>query len=466
MSHPENPPPHRYWACPVNVNGLDHGSVTTLIEADLFDLLRPTLGAGNDPESVFQLQRKVGPIDYGDLHDVVESRIATLTKFLRQVRLSIDTRLGMGECVAPVKIRALSSDTHNGGKRPLIVEFAEGPWVLKFSDPRPHQLLSAILDEVSVGIGTDLQPPRVVADHDQQWYFMPYIEPSSSDGQGVENFMFALGALTAVAYCLAMTDLHLENLVVFQGKPVTIDAECILYNFPPEGERDRLLSTGLLSRNPRFSALRGGDPSSGDFIQIGLRERTDGGLDYIKPAGSFHNRFRNSDGTLADPSEHRRSLFGGFRAAFGWFVTHKHLTFDIIEHFVPDDFRIRFLVRTTRLYTTAIHMLNLPSKFNYDGRRGDILSQLHKAGHFLKELSEDVVTAEKVDLVARDIPFFWVNAGEGVIRHHTGPKQWLPSRWNARKQAIADIRALSRTDIDVQAKVLSDFLDADLHASN
>ena len=452
----------RYWTCPVNVHGLDRGSVTELIEDDLFDLLRPTVGGANDPASVFRIRRDMGPVDYGKLHDAVEGRVATLTKFLRQVRLSVDGWADRGDRTAPLTFRALSTDSHNGGRRPLAIDLPDGRWVLKFTDPRPYHLLSAILDELSAGIGVDLRPPPVVAGRDHQCTFMPYLEPDDGKGHEVEAFMFSLGALTAVAYCLAMVDLHLENLFVFRGKPVIVDPECILHNFPSERRRDRLISTGLLSRTPHLSALRGGDPSNGNFTRVGLCERADGGVDYVRPAQPFHNRLRDADGNIIDPAEHRPSLIGGFKAAFGWFMRHRRLTSDIIDDLVADDFRIRFLVRTTRLYTVSMHILNLPVPDRQNNWNADVFARLRASVHFPEAVTEGVIAAEQQDLEARDVPYFWVNAGEAVIQHRTGPKQSLTHRWNARKQAIADIRSLSQRDMADQVKVLSNFLDADL----
>ena len=167
---------------------------------------------------------------------------------------------------------------------------------------------------------------------------MPYLETGTGARDGVDAFMFALGALTAVAYCLRMVDLHLENLLVFDGKPVIVDPECILYNFASEASGNRLLSTGLLSHNPGLSALRGGDVKEQQIVHIGLCEGADGILDYRKPATSFHNRFRGADGQLADPAAHRSSLIGGFTAAYDWFRTRASLVSDILDHRVPTIF--------------------------------------------------------------------------------------------------------------------------------
>ena len=459
---PQRTVPDPYWACPINVQGLDHECVTRLVENDLYDLLRPTQAAANEPGSTFQVHRELGGFSYGNLHTVVERRIIGLTRFLRQVRMSIDACPEIGAADVPVEFSSLSGDSHEGGRRPVVIDGESGRWVLKFADPRPHQLLADVLGELSLAIGTDLRPPAVIVDPDHRWYFMPYLETGTGTRDGVDAFMFALGALTAVAYCLRMVDLHLENLLVFDGKPVIVDPECILYNFASEASGDRLLSTGLLSHNPGLSALRGGDVKEQQIVHIGLCEGADGILDYRKPATSFHNRFRGADGQLADPAAHRSSLIGGFTAAYDWFRTRASLVSDILDHRVADDFRIRYLVRKTRLYITAIHMLNLPVSCRYDDWRDGVFTRFRQAGYFPGTVTEDIICAELADMEARDVPYFWVEASEPVIRHHSGAKQKLPGRWNASEQTIRDIRNLSKQDMLDQLGVLNAFLDADL----
>lgn len=76
-----------------------------------------------------------------------------------------------------------------------------------------------------------------------------------------------------------------------------------------------------------------------------------------------------------------------------------------------------------------------------------------------------MVAAEIADMEARDIPFFWVEAGETTIHHRTGPKQRLSGEESARDRTLRDIRSLSQPDIGDQIKVLSDFLDADIQTS-
>lgn len=403
-------------------------------------------------------------LSYGNLTERVVRRVADLTAFLRQAGLVVNSQSGDKKRETSLRFRSLAGDSHNGGKRPLLLEYQNRPMVLKFTDPRPYQLLGYVLSALSNDTGIDLIPPSIIADEKCQWYLMPFIgAKKAAGGQYAEEFMYALGALTAVAYGLRMVDLHLENLIVANGKPIIIDPECILYNFVPDDPADRLLSTGLLSHNPGLSALRGGDLSKQKVVQIDPFLRRDGVLDYNKPVGAFHNRFRSNDGELADPAGYRSALIGGFDSSYRWFLSNRQDVSDILSRWVHDDFRIRYLVRKTRLYAAVIHMLNLPVSCSYEDWRDNIFSQFRAAGYFPDRLETAMFVSETHDLNARDIPYFWVNAGEPMIQHRTGSCQKILWGHRPLEQAIIDIHRMSHSDLKRQTRILNDFLDKELN---
>lgn len=441
--------PADHWRCPINIDGLHPNSIKTFFDDKLFTLLQPTVVA-NDPSHVFQTERGVGKLCYGNLTKKVEQRIRDLTAFLRQAALIAKVQAEKQNSEAPLVFQSLAGDSHNGGKRPLLFQFKNQPMVLKFADPRPHQLLGDVLKALSTGIGVDLVAPSIKADRRNQWYLMPFLNSRKSKSNiEADQFTFALGALTAVAYSLRMVDLHLENILVSDGKPIIIDPECILYNFIPDAPNDRLLSTGLLSHNPALSAIRGGDLSKQKVVQIDAYIRKDGVLDYNKPVDSFHNRLQGRSGQLVDPSVHRKSLIGGFINSYQWMMSHKGEMKDIICHWVQDDFRIRYLARKTKLYTATIHMLNLPVSCAYEQWREAVLSQYLEAGHFPEKLSDAMIKAEINDLDARDVPYFWVNAGEPAIYHNSGPCQEIEWDCPVLSQGIIDIGSLSISDMNL-----------------
>lgn len=451
-----------HWQCPLNINGLDGRSVEGIIDADLKQLLQPALAASGDG-NVVQCDRKLGPLGFAHLTDAVEKRVHDLACFLRKVEQIVRSQGFDGN---GLQFEALGGDSHHGGHRPILLRCRGQSMVLKFSDPRPHQLLHDLFIELSDGIGVDLIPPEVVADPSSQWHLMPFLEAKAGEQEHrSEQFMYNLGALTAVAYALRFVDLHLENILVSGEKPIIIDPECILYNFVKDDPSDRLLSTGLLSHNPSLSALRGGDMSRQHLVQLDVHKHSDGCVDYSKPIAAFHNRYRAEDGVLADPAEYRPAILRGFASAYFWLMKHKGLVNDILDVWVRDDFKVRYLVRKTRLYAATLHMLNLPSAWPYDAWEDYVLSQFCASGHFPEKLSSRTLDAELHDLVNRDIPYFWINAGEPYVQHMIGRCQEVPWQRSILQQAQLNIEQLSRFDLTLQTHILSDFLDLDFEAA-
>lgn len=277
--------------------------------------------------------------------------------------------------------------------------------------------------------------------------------------------MFAMGAMTAVAFCLRFVDFHLENLMVINGKPIIIDPECVFYNFDGDVTSERLLNTGLLSHNVYLSSLRGGEAPGVPLFDFDLHLGDDGILRYRKPARPHSNRLRKRDGSLADPAHYRVEVIDGYCAAYRWFVENADVVCNIIETRVTDDFRVRFLARETSHYASVLHMLNLPNIDSYPQWVEKVFDHFRVSGHLLESMSSALIEAELLDLNNRDIPYFWVNAGENAIQHRTGTIQPLKTKLTLKEQAIQDLQNLRKQELETQIKILEAFLDINLAKS-
>ncbi len=448
-------------------------SLDNLIRDEIFSLLQPTLSILNSVHKNYGNNTTINFNSRKHLEAAVDRRIEMIGKFLSAsieavgiYRTSTSRSEGQGyksNPNLPICFRSLAGDSHNGGTRPLAIEVPNGTVVLKFSDPRPYQITSKILGMLSKGIGMDLTPPPIFPSKDNQWYFIKYIDDTSSIDGNVTSFMHAIGAITAVAYCLSFVDLHLENIIVEKSKPIIIDPECIFYNFDRiDTPSERLLSTGLLSHDPILSSLRGGNSAGDPLFDFDLFLEEDGFLGYRKPANNFRNRIRKHGGGFADPSDYKSEVISGYLAAYTWFASNTDKVCDIIDNEVPDDFRVRFLARKTRHYASVIHMLNLPQVDNYPEWREEVFNRFKASGHFPETASTKMLSAELLDLENRDIPFFWVNASDKFIQHRTGSIQPLKMNLSIKDQAIRDIKMLRRQSAASHINILNEFLDFDL----
>lgn len=451
--------PSPYDIRPPWVGGLDAASVARIFEDDLSQIFLPSQAlkdkgrlAGMSLDSDTVLDRSV------------RCRSGMLLRFLRK---SASVVVGIADVNSPIEFEALAGDSHNGACRPLLLRLDEKPLVLKFADPRPYLLLNEVLSRLSSAIGVDLEMPGIIADPDHEWYLVPYLQKGTGPLYDAGQYMYSMGALTAVAYCLHMTDLHLENVVVDQsGKPVIIDPECMFCGFDLKSDKLRLRNTGFLSHNVYLSSLRGGDVSQMPIYSLGLNRRADGVLDYRKPVAGFRNRVREvSSYALADPAGYREIVSAGFQNAYAWLAGNKSLLDDMVETLVDDDFRIRFLFRKTRQYTTVIHMLNLPFVYGAGVWQEGIYHRFRSSGSFSQRPSKLTVEAEWQDMLARDVPYFWQHAGEAAIRHASGLVQQSRLAETPKRMARKSIRSLGCGNLKLLTAELSSFLDIDMAAS-
>lgn len=435
--------------------GLDATCVARLVQEDLRPIWLPTAsvkssGVGFDLDSD------------ASLSSVLSRRSVALEAFLREASSIIGLHIH-GASMQPVQFESLAGDSHNGGRRPLLFHFPDRSAVLKFADPRPHLLLSRVLAELSGGIGVDLAPPQIIADKDNVWYMMPYIGHRPSALYDVDRFMFSMGALTAVSYFLRLADIHFENLIVDNGRPTIIDPECIFCDLESESPSRRLRSTGLVSSDALFSGMRGGDVPNVPMFNLELATHENGVLDYCKPISGFKNKVRTPASLdFADPAEHRDVVLSGYSVAYTWMIAHTDLICDIIDTVVDDDFQIRFLFRNTRRYATTIQILNLPCLYGREIWTAGVFDRFKRSASFMPRPGRKAIAAEWDDLQLRDVPYFWINAGEKCIRHKSGIVQRLDRPGTPKQRAINDVQSLTLGELDEQLATLNAFFDTDI----
>ena len=237
---------------------LDQESVSNFINADVANITDPTSAV-----RVFlrDHDKRNGREHFDSdvyLETVVAYRHHLLKEFLHNVARAV-AESGLFLCSTPLEFRLLGDDSHNGAAYPLVLEDDDGKsLVLKFADPRPYKLLDDIISLLSRDTGVCATGLQVIGGPEYQHFFAPYLKENNETYSlsEIENFMYILGSLTAVAYCLRMVDLHLENIIAHDKRPIIVDPECVLYHFGDSDVFERLLNTGFVSHNTYFSSIR------------------------------------------------------------------------------------------------------------------------------------------------------------------------------------------------------------------
>jgi lantibiotic modifying enzyme len=391
----------------------------------------------------------------------VRSRDKAISHFLTDVD-AISTRIFKND--HNITIKELASDTHNGGRCPLLLNTPRGKFVLKFADPRTYLLLADIAAYIEKITGFSLSMPSVEACDLEKyaWYIIPYIPEWGANKQSdVAAFMESSGALVALAFMLRIVDIHLENVLVWNGYPIIIDPECILYPLDELLQEDRLLSTGLLCENMNLSALRG---NTLPLLSLGHHVDKRGILHYRRPTTGLNHRLHNkSCGSYVEPADYSTTILAAFETTYKVFISHAEELSNRITHFVKDDFRIRCLIRKTQHYAMAIEMLNLPQTHSDNTHYDLVLDRFRKSGS-LCPMTESIFLAEKSDLNLGDIPYFWYRAGDTAIHHHTGIVYAEALRSPIKDQIPTLFNTLSLSDLELHLSMFKKFLKAPIHA--
>ena len=248
---------------------------------------------------------------------IVDQWIATSSAFVNRLEADIAGLVReFPELQDGGKVQAITggiSDPHNHGKMVLILRFENGEKIVY--KPRPITAeaawrgLSDWFDQASDDIR--LGAAKVWPRGDYGWMRFVKQQTSLSYDQA-PGFYRAAGQLLAIMYCLKGSDMHHENILLADGRPVVIDLETL---FQPELRLLHGAATALHAQELAQHQLDGG------VFAVGLLPRSkqeggfwidDGGLACAKPQTVRVPKFRslNHDDMVREWVEEEKSLSG------------------------------------------------------------------------------------------------------------------------------------------------------------
>ena len=168
---------------------------------------------------------------------------------------AIRAHFGLSETTSVHAITGGQSDSHNGGRTVMTVEFNDGSRVVY--KPRcvvAESNFSSLLTWISLRDDiNDLKGPRTLDRHSYGWIeyvaYLPLI-----DGTSPHRYYRRAGSLLCLCHVLGATDMHRENLIAHADMPVLIDLEALLQPRPaglgyaPRNATDQSSQLLLLAR--------------------------------------------------------------------------------------------------------------------------------------------------------------------------------------------------------------------------
>lgn len=319
-------------------------------------------------------------------------------------------------------------DSHNKGKKVVLLNFPDGKLVYKPHDLGPEKLFLEILDKLNSSkmLQHELTGAKVL--NCKKYGFQEYMKqrPCKSQ-QEAAMYYYRVGALSAVFYALHCEDIHYENLICGGTSPYIIDLETLIKSGSKE-ERlagipelvrksihvfdDSILGTMLYPINSRFSFLDfdiggiSGYPNQKSkkwkFFQI-----EGAGTDQIHISQTVGNSTEKKNllyykDKMVDPYYFCDELHQGFRDTMGAMIAMEE---ELVDTLRKSDASVRQVLRPTALYGKFLEAAEAPKYLVSEQERERLFEKLYK-GFEENEQEKKRVRCEIDALMRNDIPYF------------------------------------------------------------
>ena len=328
--------------------------------------------------------------------------------------------------VGEIKNLGLSAgDSHEKGKEVILVQFENSRVVYKPKNLDICQAFSRFVEIINKDFqGLPLKTPKGV--YKENCAFLEFIEyKTCTNTKEIEHYYERFGYTLALGYFLAITDLHLENIIACGEYPIIVDGETMMQNsikfykkesvisrFYSKYFTETILSTALLPNtvklddNLELSALAGDEQTSHKkYLSVVNPETSDFHFEEREYTMSSSNNIPMLNDEKVDFKEYRYFIICGFEKMMNYFYKNKQrlIQGENAPLTVFQDKKIRFLAKGTQKYGEMFEFLNHPSCCSEMSVRERILQNIWAYPHFNK----DIIKSEYRDMLFNDIPIFY-----------------------------------------------------------
>jgi lantibiotic modifying enzyme len=308
-------------------------------------------------------------------------------------------------------ISASLSDGHDGGRTVRVLTLEGGArLVYKPRSCALEALYFALLPRLASGID-DFHERFVTVLDRGQYGWMEFVEPRPCATEDEAHaFYRSAGRLAGIAYALAATDLHYENVIADGPCLVPVDLEMLFV--PDTGIPELALSGGARQAYVRMK----------DSVLSTILLPT---WQSVGPGTAMDLGGMSVRAAAAGPSHHMEAIIGGFTEVYRWFA---HTRGELLA---PDgpiagaaDLPVRFINRPTRLYARLLEDARRLACWRDGVERSLVFEPLFRALAVVPPIHQEpvarVIDAEVRALDADDVPCFRTKVGSGDLQLPNG----------------------------------------------
>lgn len=331
------------------------------------------------------------------------------------------------------KIEMSSGDTHNKGKKVIILYFNDNMLVYK-----PHSLsCEQLFNKISIFLNNkqslkhDITFSKCIDCKQYGWQeFITYKECVNQNE--VKIYYYRIGTLLSLFYLFSSTDIHYDNLISHGSKPIVFDLETLVHNSDIDENiyndkslfsqiiyeyQKSVISTMLLPTNNIFGSLgtdiggistKKGHQKSNILKSHQIINQGTNKIRMKEVSSTIYNEGKNIlnlNGKSVSPLNYINEINSGFYDCYKMIISFKN---DILELIRQQKFTARQVLRPTNLYCKFLNASTYPLYFTKLEKRYNLFSKFKKNidDKNKKNIKSQQVAEEIVALMRNDIPYF------------------------------------------------------------
>lgn len=355
-------------------------------------------------------------------------------------------------------------DTHNDGKSVIIIETNKVKIVYK-----PHTLsneifFNSIISNLNITFGFDIVTIKNIDKKNYGWQeFVEEKAPINEEDK--EKYYTNLGRLTALSYCLTLTDIHYDNILVCNTSPIFYDIETLIsaentvINKP--NMVNNVLNTSILPVN--YSEVFEGVDISGMFGNHSYKDQYFQVKKIVDPFTSdiciieseeklTKKSEYNSAISKMDPMRFTNDFISGFKDCGCRIVKNKLKFIEWIEENISENNVNRIILRDTQLYAEFIEASHNAEYLVSKKKESELFDILKKNKN--KKISMELTNSEIIQMKNCDVPYFYHSVTMVDLMNNNRTVEQSYYEKPVYEKLMKYVKNLNEKDIDFQVSII------------
>lgn len=355
-------------------------------------------------------------------------------------------------------------DTHNDGKSVIIIETKKGKIVYKPHTLSNEKFFNFIINKLNRAFEYDIVTIKNIDKKDYGW--QEYVEEKAPiNEEDKEKYYTNLGRLTALSYCLTLTDIHYDNILVCNTSPIFYDIETLVSaedtSIKKPNMINNVLNTSILPVNNSevfegvdISGMFGNHDYKDQYFQVkNIIDPFTSDIRIIESEEKLKKKSEyNDDICKMDPMRFTNNFICGFIDCGYRIVQNKLKFMEWIEENISKNNVNRVILRDTQLYAEFIEASHNAEYLTSKKKESELFDILTKNKN--KKISMRLTLSEINQMKNCDVPYFYhsITMLDLMNKNKIVEKSYYEK--TVYEKLMKYVKNLNEKDIDFQVSII------------